>query len=40
MGVSNFVGLKYMMFDDDAEPDYDYIVDETMKILQEGLFSK
>lgn len=40
MGVSNFVGLKYVMFDEEEEPDFDFIVDETMKILEKGLFTK
>jgi hypothetical protein len=37
MGVSSFIGLKYIMFNDE-NTDLDYIVDEIMKILQKGLF--
>ena len=38
MGVANFIGLKYVMFDDEDSTDLDPIVDEVMKILQSGLF--
>jgi hypothetical protein len=37
MGVSNFIGLKYVMFDDENK-DYDYIVDQVIEILDKGLF--
>jgi AcrR family transcriptional regulator len=37
MGVSSFIGLKYIMFNDE-NTDLDYVVDEVMKILQKGLF--
>lgn len=36
MGISNFVGLNYVMFHDTN--DFDYIVDEVIKILDQGLF--
>lgn len=39
MGVANFVGLKYVMFDDEDDQDLDFIVDEVMKILESGLFT-
>lgn len=38
MGISNFIGLKYVMFDDDNSTDIDSLVDEVMKILESGLF--
>lgn len=38
MGVANFIGLKYVMFDDDNSIDIDSLVDEVMKILESGLF--
>lgn len=38
MGVANFIGLKYIMFDDDNSTDIDEIVEEVMKILESGLF--
>jgi AcrR family transcriptional regulator len=37
MGVSNFIGLKYVMFDDD-NTDYDKVVDQVIAILGNGLF--
>lgn len=40
MGVSNFIGLKYVMFDDDDKEDFDKIVDEVIRILEEGMFKK
>jgi AcrR family transcriptional regulator len=39
MGVSNFIGLKYVMFDDD-NTDFDKIVDQVIDILDKGLFLK
>lgn len=39
MGVSNFIGLKYVMFDED-NCDYNHAVDRVMDILERGLFSK
>lgn len=38
MGVANFIGLKYVMFDDDNSTDIDKLVDEVMKVLESGLF--
>lgn len=40
MGVSNFIGLKYVMFDDDDKEDFDKVVDEVIRILEEGMFKK
>lgn len=37
MGVSNFIGLKYVMFDDKNE-NYDQVVDQVMEILENGMF--
>jgi AcrR family transcriptional regulator len=39
MGVSNFIGLKYVMFDEE-NLDYDHVVDQVMNILENGLFTK
>lgn len=39
MGVSNFIGLKYIMFDEDNNK-FDEIVDKVMEILENGLFIK
>ncbi|MBL4935493.1 TetR/AcrR family transcriptional regulator [Clostridium sp. YIM B02515] len=39
MGVSNFIGLKYVMFDEDNE-NFDHVVDKVMDILDKGLFNK
>jgi AcrR family transcriptional regulator len=39
MGVSNFIGLKYVMFDEE-NIDYDHVVDQVMSILENGLFTK
>jgi AcrR family transcriptional regulator len=36
MGISNFIGLNWVMFSD--RKDIDHAVDEVMKILEEGLF--
>jgi len=35
MGISNFVGLKYVFFDKEA--DLERVVDEVMKLLQYGM---
>ena len=41
MGISNFVGLKYCLFDADGETyDYNYVVDEVMKVLDGGMFAE
>jgi AcrR family transcriptional regulator len=39
MGVSNFIGLKYVMFDEENE-DFDQVVDKVMEILEAGMFLK
>lgn len=39
MGVSNFIGLKYVMFDD-GNDNFDYVVDMVLEILDNGLFIK
>lgn len=36
MGISNFIGLNWIMFSE--RTDVDHAVDEVMKILEEGLF--
>jgi len=38
MGISNFVGLQMVFKDDAVEADIDFVVDESMKLLQAGLF--
>ncbi len=39
MGVSNFIGLKYVMFDEE-NIDYDHVVDQVIDILEKGMFIK
>ena len=39
MGVSNFIGLKYVMFDEENK-DYEHVVDQVVDILINGLFTK
>ena len=39
MGISNFIGLKYVMFDEENE-DFDQVVDKVMEILKTGMFLK
>jgi hypothetical protein len=39
MGISNFIGLKYVMFDEE-NLDYDLVVDQIIDILENGLFIK
>ncbi len=39
MGVSNFIGLKYVMFDDENS-NFDQVVDDVIKILENGMFIK
>ncbi len=39
MGIANFVGLEILFRDDATEADIDHVVDETMKILKNGMFS-
>ena len=38
MGISNFVGLKYGMFEKSGV-DFDRITDEVMKVLEGGMFT-
>lgn len=38
MGIANFVGLRYVIFDNDA--DLEKVVDEIMKVLDRGLFGE
>ena len=38
MGISNFLGLKYVFFDKEA--DLEYVVDEAMKFLRHGMLTK
>jgi hypothetical protein len=39
MGVSNFIGLKYVMFDEDNN-NFDGVVDKVMEILENGIFAE
>lgn len=39
MGVSSFIGLKYVMFDEENK-NYDHVVDQVISILEKGLFLK
>jgi AcrR family transcriptional regulator len=36
MGISNFIGLRYVIFEKDT--DLEYVVDEVMKVLDKGLY--
>jgi len=38
MGVSNFIGLKYVMFDEDEDDNLDEVVEKVMDILEAGMF--
>ena len=38
MGISNFIGLKYVFFDQDA--DLEYVADEVTKMLRLGMMKK
>jgi len=38
MGVSTFLGLKYVMFQDEEEVDLDLVVEQVMSMLENGLF--
>ena len=40
MGISNFIGLKYVMFEDDESVDFEAVVDSVMDILENGMFKK
>ncbi len=37
MGVSNFIGLRYVMFDD-RNQNFDWVVDQVMKLLDRSMF--
>jgi hypothetical protein len=39
MGISNFVGLQIVFKDNATEKDVDFVVDESMKLLQNGIFN-
>jgi AcrR family transcriptional regulator len=39
MGISNFIGLKYVMFDEE-NMDYDKVVDQVIDILENGMFTR
>jgi AcrR family transcriptional regulator len=39
MGVANFIGLKYVMFDEN-NMDFDHVVDQVIDILEKGMFAK
>jgi AcrR family transcriptional regulator len=38
MGISNFIGLRYVIFE--KNNDLEWVVDEVMRVLDEGLFNK
>ncbi|MFW5888984.1 MAG: TetR/AcrR family transcriptional regulator [Bacillota bacterium] len=38
MGIANFVGLQILFKENPKEVDVDFVVDETMKLLDKGLF--
>ncbi len=38
MGISNFVGLQIIFNDDSDDVDIDFVVEESMKLLQNGMF--
>jgi len=38
MGIANFVGLQILFKDNPTEKDVDFVVNESMKILDKGLF--
>lgn len=40
MGIANFVGLQILFKDNPTEDDVNFVVDESMKLLDEGLFKK
>ncbi|MDD3129519.1 MAG: TetR/AcrR family transcriptional regulator [Candidatus Izemoplasmatales bacterium] len=39
MGISNFVGLQIVFNEEAEEKDVDYVVDECMKLLKNGIFN-
>lgn len=38
MGISNFIGLKYVMFDDESEETIDEVVEKVMVLVKRGMF--
>lgn len=40
MGISNFIGLKYVMFENAEDVDFEAVVDSVMDILENGMFKK
>lgn len=40
MGISNFVGLQIVFKDNPTEDEVDFVVDESLKLLHDGLFKK
>ncbi|MDY0023700.1 MAG: TetR/AcrR family transcriptional regulator [Candidatus Izemoplasmatales bacterium] len=40
MGISNFVGLQIVFNDKSTEKDIDFVVDESMKLLKNGIFNQ
>ncbi len=40
MGISNFVGLQIIFNDKSDDVDIDFVVEESMKLLEEGMFCK
>lgn len=40
MGISNFVGLQILFNPEADDVDVDFVVDESMKLLQDGMFIK
>jgi predicted nucleotidyltransferase len=40
MGISNFVGLQIVFNEKATEKDVDFVVEESMKLLNEGIFKK
>ena len=38
MGIANFVGLQILFKDKPKETDVNFVVEETMKLLDQGLF--
>lgn len=40
MGISNFVGLQIIFNDESDDVDIDFVVEESMKLLENGMFRK
>ena len=41
MGISNFIGLKYVMFDEEdnnSDSDFDKVVDDVISVISKGMF--